>query len=581
MDNKMTTTKNGHLVFVLHNHLPYVINHGTWPHGMDWLNEAAAETYIPLLDMLYRLKKDGIRSGLTVGITPVLCEQLASPVFKSGFVSYLENKAQSANEDKNTFAATGQQHMSRLAGMWANFYQWTLEQFENQYDKNLLKHYKELQDEGYLEIITCAATHGYLALLGRDEAVRAQVHTGVNTYEKHFGRKPRGIWIPECAYRPRYEWKRPVHDNGFGPRMRRGVEEYLHDAGIEYFFVDTHLLKGGKPLGTYLDRFGALKQLWEQFEKAAKQTKGADSSKTPYRPHFASSTGGDKAVNFFTRDPETTIQVWSGEHGYPGNGAYLDFHKKHFPGGHRYWRVTSAKSDLGEKKPYEPDVLNSILYEQSEHFVNLVSDLLQDEIQSGNPAPVVCSPYDGELFGHWWYEGPRWLENVVRNCNKKADVELLSASEYLQQFPSKDVVNIPEGSWGEGGHHHIWLNEFTEWTWKHVYEAEDQMVDISRRLKNRGGLAEEIVTQMARELLLLESSDWQFLISTWAARDYAEARVVKHSDNFQKLRASAEKALAGEEVPETEINFLKLCQQEDPLFKIDLSLWSAPPELEG
>lgn len=572
------TTQKGHLVFVLHNHLPYVINHGTWPHGMDWLNEAAAETYVPLLDMLHRLKDDGIRSGLTMGITPILCEQLASGTFKKEFDTYLGVNIDAANLDKNTFASIGDIHMSQVAGMWANYFQMVRDQFNDAYGRDIIGQFRQLQDEGFVELITCAATHGYLALLGRDEAVRAQIHTGVKTYEKHFGRKPRGIWLPECAYRPSYEWKRPVHDNGFPAMKRRGVEEYLHDAGIEFFFVDTHLLKGGKPLGTYMERFGALRQLWDQFEKSAANVTGADTAKSPYRPHYASSTGGERAVNFFTRDPRTTIQVWSGEHGYPGNGYYLDFHKKHFPGGHRYWRVTSAKSDLADKLPYEPDKIEKLVSEQSHHFVDLVSNLISDELNNGNDKPMVCSPYDGELFGHWWFEGPRWLEKVVRRCAESEQVETKGAGEYLDMQPSDDLVNLPEGSWGEGGHHHIWLNEHTEWSWKHVYQAEDSMVAIARRLGHKKGEAREVAEQMARELLLLESSDWQFLISTWSARDYAEARIAKHSENFQKLAALAEKALGGEALKDSERAFLNLCQQEDPVFEIDLSLWSDPLE---
>jgi 1,4-alpha-glucan branching enzyme len=574
----MESSVTGHLVFVLHNHLPYVINHGTWPHGMDWLNEAASETYIPLLDMLNRLKSEGIRSGLTMGITPILCEQLASEHFKEEFDSYLATKIEAATLDKNTFASIGDHEMCKLSGMWANYFDLVRSQFNNVYKRDVLGEFKRLQDEGYVEIITCAATHGYLALLGRDEAVRAQIFTGVKTYEKHFGRKPRGIWLPECAYRPRYKWKRPVYDNGMGEFERHGVEEYLHEAGIEYFFVDTHLLKGGKPLGTYAERFGALKQLWEQFEKSATKTAGADEKLTPYRPYYASSTGGAKAVNFFARDPKTTIQVWSGEHGYPGNGYYLDFHKKHFPGGHRYWRVTSAKSDLGDKKPYEPERIQGLVFEQSKHFVELVESLLKKEVKAGNQNPVVCSPYDGELFGHWWFEGPRWLENVVRGCKKNESMQLVTAGEYLDKLPSQEVVNLPEGSWGEGGHHYIWLNEHNEWTWKHVYQAEDTLVDLARELGDAEGIARETITQMARELLLLESSDWQFLISTWAARDYAEARVAKHSENFTKLATIARNALNGQDVTKSERAFLELCQQENQVFEIDLSLWAAPVE---
>lgn len=570
------TVKSGSLVFVLHNHLPYVIGHGMWPHGMDWLNEAAAETYIPLLDTLERLQAENVRAGLTIGITPVLAEQLADPRFKSGFDQYLKQRIDAADEDLKSFNVIGEEQMARVAEFWLAFFRKTRDLYNDHFHRDIIGGFRELQDAGQIEIITCAATHGYLPLLGRDECVRAQIQTGVNTYKKHFGRKPRGIWLPECAYRPRYKWQRPTQDDPSQPFERAGVEEYLHEAGIEYFFVDSHLLKGGKPLGTYLDRFGALKRLWEQFEAGNKNIKEIKEV-SHFHPYFTSSSGNDKAVGFFTRDPQTTIQVWSGEHGYPGNSAYLDFHKKHFPGGHRYWKVTDPKSDLGDKEKYLPDVIENLVQEQSSHFVDLVGGMLRENVKKENTPCMVCSPYDGELFGHWWFEGPRWLEAVIRKTQALESVSLVPAGEYLQENPPSQVIALPEGSWGEGGFHHIWLNKWNEWTWKHIYKAEDKMVELVRSPEVEKPEIKKIVTQMARELLLLESSDWQFLISTWSARDYAEARVETHSGNFQRLARIVDSLIAGEAPTDTDSAFLEKCREVNCIFEIDLDLWKKEP----
>lgn len=562
----------GYLVLVLHNHLPYVIGHGMWPHGMDWLNEAAAETYIPLIDICRRLKADGINSGITLGVTPVLTEQMADDRFKEGFNEYLELKIEAAVENAAVFSHTGDGHKEYLAENWRKYYAWIKELFNEQFGRDLVGQFRSLQDDGCIEIITCAATHGYLPLLGTDESVRAQIATGIDSYRRHYGRDPQGIWLPECAYRPRYAWREPDKPDQ-QPFLRAGVEEFLNDLGIRYFFVDSHLLQGGEAVGVYLERFEALQQLWRQFE-AEYSPREQDASKTPYNLYYASSAEGDKPVAIFTRDPKTTIQVWSGEHGYPGNGYYLDFHKKHFPGGHRYWRVTSAKGDLADKQIYEPDKIDSIIQEQSDHFVHLVSEILNEHFAKEGKPGLICSPYDGELLGHWWYEGPRWLEATLRKLHGHPEIEQVTAGYAMELVPPRQVINIPEGSWGEGGFHYIWLNDWTTWTWRHIYEDEKAMVETVARLGEEQGIAREIVEQMARELLLLESSDWQFLISTWSARDYAEARVDRHHTNFTRLRRMVDQVLKGEELAPTDLNFLHDCRNTNRIFKVNLEYWS-------
>jgi 1,4-alpha-glucan branching enzyme len=299
---------------------------------MDWLNEAASETYIPLLEVFNRLVEEGHRPKVVMGITPVLAEQLADPTFKEGLRGYLKTRIDAAREDGEQFAKWNLPNRRRVAEMWRDHFAKVLDLFEDKYHGDLIAAFKGLQDMGAIEIITCAGTHGYLPLLGEDSAVKAQIRVGVETYKKYFDRHPRGIWLPECAYRPRYQWKPPLVGFG-GERMRKGTEELLHEDGIEYFVVDSHLLKGGKAIGVYIHRFEALKQLWKQFEREyAVEARGI--VKSPYRVYLVSSSfGGKKPVAIFTRDPETGLQVWSGEWGYPGDGYYLDFHKKHFPGG--------------------------------------------------------------------------------------------------------------------------------------------------------------------------------------------------------------------------------------------------------
>jgi len=550
--------KRGFLAIVLHSHLPYVIGHGTWPHGTEWLYEAASETYIPLYKITKRLLNEGLRAGFTVGITPVLAEQLKDDRFKSGFPEYLKNKIESARDDEKYFSSSGHLQKAKLAYMWASYYEDILKIF-NEINEDIPQAFAHLQEEGAIEIITSGATHGYFPLISRDESIRGQVLEGRRTTEKIFGKKPKGIWPPELAYRPSYNWKPPV---GGKERMRKGLEEIYKEEGIEYFLIDHHLLKGGKAIGTYLSLFEGLKILWDRFKSQYKELEVKET--TPLRPYFVVSTGKHKGAATFTREPQTALQVWSRDTGYPGDFAYLEFHKKHFPGGHRYWRITGRNVDLAEKDEYRPDWAEKALEAHSSHFVSLLQQIIwESEVEDG----IIVAPYDAELFGHWWFEGPEWLYRVVKKLNDAGNIESITLGEYHDRFPPEIAISIPEGSWGEGGFHWVWLNEWTEWTWKRIYEMEDIFFDLMGEYKNSDVGFKRIMKQFARELLLLQSSDWQFLITTWSARDYAENRFAEHYDYCKNLGRIARGYLSSKKLKDEDKEYLEKLEKMDNLFE--------------
>ena len=561
----------GKFTFVLHTHLPYVLGHGKWPHGTDWLNEAAVECYIPLLNVFNRLVDEGIKPAITIGLTPILCEQLAHPAFPEILNDYIDQKIEASVNDYEAFARTGDSKES-LAAMWRDYFMAISRDFNEKYHRDIVGSFRKLQDDGHIEIITCAATHGYLPLLGSDEAVRAQVRTGVETYRKHFGKQPAGIWLPECAYRPSYAWTHPVDFPGKKTFDRAGVEEVLHENGISYFIVDSHLLEGGKPIGAYIDRFDALQRLWGQFEKAYTHIEG--DPKTPRKSYLVSSRGGPKAAAILVRDTQTALQVWSGEYGYPGDGNYLDFHKKHFPGGNRYWRVTSAKVDLGDKKEYDPSIIAARLNENAGHFKDLIKKQLTAYRDEVGEAGILVAPFDTELFGHWWFEGPEFIYNVCKWVAADPDLEPATGGQMLQTNPPTEIIAIPEGSWGEGGYHYIWLNEWTEWSWKHIYLAETKMGELAEAFAaSDDPTIKRLMKQLARELLLLEASDWQFLISTWSARDYAEMRLSVHDEYFTRLVGILEHYRANGGLSDADGNFLDELEAQDSVFADVDPLW--------
>ncbi len=566
-------TSPGSLCIVLHSHLPYVIGHGQWPHGTDWLNEAAAETYLPILEACGRCVRDGISPRLTIGVTPVLGEMLRHPAFPDQFREYLLQKQTAAEADAADFRATGRKDLLPVAEFWAGFYRNTREVFEGKYNRDIVSGFKQLQDGGHIEIITCAATHGYLPLLSCDESIRAQLHAGVSTTERLFGKHPRGIWLPECAYRPGYEWAPPLVEDA-PRRWRDGIEKYLSEEHIDWFIVDSHLLRGGKAAGVYIDRFEALRRLWQQYESSL-EPRPEKMELTPHELHLLDAGEHRKPVAIVTRDPETGVQVWSGEHGYPGDGNYLDFHKKHWPGGHRYWRVTRAKSDLAEKEIYVPEKALERLAPHADHFTGLCAEALNNHYANRKTPGILCSPYDAELFGHWWFEGPLWLEAVIRSAHRKG-LSMSTVSDHLDANPPARIVTLPEGSWGQGGYHYIWLNEWTDWTWKHIYECEPEMVALAKSHANTSDpLLQRILKQAARETLLLQASDWQFLISTWSARDYAEIRFTFHVEAFRSLAKMARRRIAGESLSPEDERLLERLEKQDSLFAdVDAGWWA-------
>jgi len=553
----------GSFALVLHTHLPFVLGHGRWPHGSDWLMEVAAGCYLPLLDTIGEAAASGVSPRITIDVSPVLAGQLAAPAFRSEFEEYLRARISSARENRQEFAAANQPELAHLAEGWEGFYRDRLQQFER-LNGDLVGALRALADQGHVTLITCAATHGYLPLLSREESIALQLRVAVAAHRQHFGRAPDGIWLPECAYRPRYEWTPPVGPHKGGGRVRRrGIEEFMADAGLKFFITDVHLMRGGSPLSAYRDYYPALQQL------SGPQPPSYRPDRTPYRPYLVASRGGHGTATAFVRDPDSTLQVWSRDRGYPGDGSYLEFHKKHFPGGLRYWRVTDAKVDLGGKQLYEPARAQERVQAHAGHFVDLLRGVLTANPEG--PHAVVCSPYDTELFGHWWFEGPRWLAEVFARL-PQARIAPVDCVTYLETYPPDTTITLLEGSWGEGGDHRVWLNPHTEWTWERIYAAEDEFWTLARQAGTYAtDPARRVASQLARELLLMQASDWQFLITTWAARDYAEARIAEHHATFTRLAQALRRLLAGGAMPPAEEEFLAACEAQDFLFPDILS----------
>ena len=558
--------KKGAFTFVLHSHIPYCRGAGRWPHGEEWLHEAAIGTYLPLLRTLFRLVDEGCPFNLTIGITPVLMEQLADPLVLDNLDVFLQEKIVAAGADASRFQRQANAARADVARWHQRRFLMLHDFFTNALQRDIIGAFRRLQDAGHVEVATSAATHGYLPLLERDSSVYAQIATGVETYQRHLGLWPRALWLPECGYRPPY-WSEA---NGQSYR-KSGLEEFLAAHGIVVFFAETHTVEGGTPVGKATG--DALGPYGEIPRRRAIPPAGyiEPTYRTTYLPYWVQSP----RVAVLGRNNRTGLQVWSGAHGYPGDYWYREFHKRDDISGLHYWRVTGTQIDLAYKEPYDPDRAARRTEEHSRHFARLVEELITDFYEHNRRPGVIAAIYDTELLGHWWFEGIDWLGQVLRHLAASEVVELTTASRYIEEHPPEDVIALAEGSWGQAGNHFTWLNDETEWMWPSIHTAERRMEALVARFPNADGALRAILDQAGRELLLLQASDWPFLITTGQAVDYAQNRFGQHLHRFQRLADAADV----EDVGPASLDFCRELQEIDRVFpNLDYRLFA---EREG
>ena len=568
---------SGNLVLILHTHLPWVLHHGTWPHGEDWLTEAIAECYIPLLNVFNDLTNEGILPKITLDISPVLCEQLEHSNTKNIFINYCDNKINAAQEDHDNFTKWGYEpHHIYLAKWWKEWYEARKNDYIHKYNYSVIGGFRDLQDKGAVEIMTCGATHGYAPLLGYDKSVNLQFKAAVENYKKHFGRKPRGTWLPECAYRPSYEWHSLTPVAPFNKKhLRRGVEQILAQNELLYFVTDEDLLKRSSTIGAFTDTNKS------HFEHVLSPNYKPISKfgKTPLQLYEVSSS---EKVEYgtavaFTRHHDISMQVWSGSIGYPAHPDYLDFHKTHYPSRLKYWRVTDKKADMMYKTLYHPDWVFDKLDLQINHFIHQIENTANYYHNKTGEFATITLPFDTELFGHWWFEGPEFIRMLCKGLAHSPWVNMATAAEQLFKIKPCEVISLPEGSWGENNDHSVWFDNENGWTWQYIYDNELRFNNILEKNppEKLNETERELLTQALRELMLLQSSDWQFLIHTYSAKDYAEQRFSFHHSDFNKICDLFELVRSGKKLTkEQKAYFEETKKRNAPFQELQLEWWT-------
>jgi 1,4-alpha-glucan branching enzyme len=491
----------GYLSIVLHAHLPYV-RHPEHEEFLeeDWFYEAITETYLPLLLSFDRLAEEGVPFRVTMTMTPPLVGMLRDELLMKRYARNIDKLVELA--EKELHRNQGDGHLRYLAQYYLDHFKTLRSAFHDRYHRDLVGAFKRLQDHGVLEIITCGATHGFLPLMQQyPEAVRAQISVAAAHYRLSFGRDPRGIWLPECGYYP-------------------GVEKFLAAEGIRFFFVDTHGLLDATPR----PRYGCYAPLY-----------------TPSGPAA------------FGRDPESSQQVWAKETGYPGDVLYREFYRDigwdlDFEYIKNYIQPTGARKNTGikyhaitgptaKKKLYDPFKAKVRAGEHAANFMqNRIKQFQHLQGVMGQKAPVVVSPYDAELYGHWWFEGPWFLDALLRkSATEQTTYKLATPSDYLRENPENQVATPPMCSWGAGGYAGVWLDSSNDWIYRHLHKCAERMIELANRFPDASGLQRRSLNQAARELLLAQSSDWAFIMKTGTMVEYATRRTKEHVLRFNRL----------------------------------------------
>lgn len=495
---------SGSLVLFLHAHLPYV-KHPEYEYSLEenWLFEAMRETYLPLLDTLEQMVHDGVSPRLTLSFSPPLMEMLSDDLLRNRFIRSLENLIELSEQEVKR---TARSPFAPIALFYRSAFRRALRLYTERYRRDLLSAFRQLQEEGHIEVTATAATHAFLpAFAPCPETVRSQIELGVKSYRRVFGKQPRGFWLPECGYYP-------------------GLDSFLKDAGIRYFSVEAHGVLEGRPRPRY----------------------------SVYRPVLSPA-----GLSVFGRDFASARQVWCAFRGYPGDPWYRDFYRDigfdlplaytgrftRFRGirtftGMKYYRVTGR---TGDKRPYDRAAALQKVSEHAAHFAGEKEADFRKLLPYGFP-PVILSAFDAELFGHWWFEGVEWLDLVLRGGGEKGRAyRVTTPSSYLLRHPvvQEDCTKIAPSTWGEGGHGEIWIGERNHYLYRHLHTMADRMKSLAVRTmqgkRTKKTVVQRALHQAMREMLLAQASDWVFLMEKDRASEYAESRVKGHLQRFNLL----------------------------------------------
>lgn len=490
---------NTNVNLVLHAHMPF-IRHPEHERYLeeDWLFESINESYQPLLRMLKKLRDDKVSFKISMCFSPTLISMLLDPLLQKRYMNYLKLHIELGRKEVKR-CAKEQKEALEMAKTYLAALELNFKEYKSVYNKNILTGFKELKEQGYLELIASAATNSFFPVYSEYPiAINAQVEIGISTFIDAFGYQPDGFWLPECGYYP-------------------GLEEILAKHNISYFPASSQSVL---------------------FSETRCDT-------GVYRP-----VRTENGLTIFPRDYQTTSLAWSHE-GYPSSKEYREFYRDigydlpleyigpyiHEPEvrvftGFKYWAIT----EYGPNKDYYNK--EKAMDKAKQHAKNFIYNIAQKSrsIRSnvGDKDPLFTLCFDAELFGHWWYEGLQWLETFIVEQNTEcASLSLISPKDLIESdYRNFQVIKPCLSSWSEGGFARIWLDGSNNWVYRHTHKAIERMVELSERFPNQRSLKKRFLDQAAREVLLSMAGDWPYMMYNGTNSQFAKNKLISHLANF-------------------------------------------------
>ena len=489
---------SGYLCLVLHAHLPFV-RHPEFPEFIEerWFFEAVRECYLPLLRVLQARPAEGARSRMTLSLSPTLMAMLDDDLLRRRCTRHLERVAQLA--ERQVRRTEGDAAYHPVARFYQVLSEANLAAWKALGEGGLIDALIAAERAGHIELMTTTATHAFLPIWKRHpDATRRQVQVGLRSFARRIGHAAAGVWLPECGYYP-------------------GLEKFLEAEGVRYFFLEAHGLLNGRP--------------------------------RPARGVYAPVRCAN-GVAAFARDPESSQQVWSARTGYPADYDYREYYRDIGPAlpadelqalfpdadlhpatGFKYQRITGP----GEQKaPYHPGRASEKAVAHALDFLAKKGKQAAAYRAPGQPPPAIVAPYDAELFGHWWFEGPIFLEALLAAADRSDTLAMITGSDYLDRHPELEPGAPAASSWGARGYHEVWLNDSTAWMYPHLFRAAERGLALpaAAHASLDEAMKRRLLAQAQRELLLAQASDWPFMMNAGRHVAYAEKRVRDHLTRF-------------------------------------------------
>lgn len=475
------------IVLALHAHLPYVrIPEKKFPLQELWLYQALTESYIPLILCFNELIEEKYDFNITLSISPTLLSMLSDDYYKSKFSEYMHSILQLLRKKSHTDGPEKHSILTLLN---------RIQKISNYYIEikgDITGELRKLSESSKVNLITTAATHALLPLFRfSDDIINGQIVIGQREFENAFGFVPEGLWLPEMGY-------------------YTNLDAILSSHNVKYTFLDAH--------SVYL---------------------------TPVRPSYGNYYPSitKSGLKIFPRDLPLSYAIWSAKTGYPGDHTYREFHFDYtyslsdaelkesgidrIPFGLKIYRIT-GNDKIKEFYNYEQAM--KTVERHADDFINKIKERASLIGKHMKRTPVFTLPFDAELFGHWWYEGPEFLKHVIKKITGSNEIQLISPNDI--EVDTLDTVEPAESSWGREGFFKSWTNPECSWIYPSLAHLDVKFNNISSLTRD---VNKKASNQLRKEILLASSSDWTFLIANDTSSDYAKARLTEHMDTAKKI----------------------------------------------